>query len=209
MFKRIFGKGNKKSDEQVNKEIQQIEKGEIKDIFPILKPGDWVGIKAGLLTQTLIGNKENPTLVAGFGYSTATNFIFMSPAHLEGKNPQEVLQTAYNNLASLPPDFSPNISNGILTASGNDFSSEKILIPEKMQIAHELLDAKEILVSIPRRTCMMCCNKLTDKETLKKFLILHEHAWKDDSYGNAPIVNGLFHLVDGQMVGYIPMTQEA
>ena len=44
IFKRIFGSGNKESDEQVQKEIEQIESGEITKVYPILKPGDWIGI---------------------------------------------------------------------------------------------------------------------------------------------------------------------
>ncbi|MEM1219469.1 MAG: hypothetical protein AAGH79_11170, partial [Bacteroidota bacterium] len=65
MFKRIFGSGNKESDQQVEKDIEQIKSGQITKIYPILKPGDWVGIRAGAIKQTILGTQEEPLLVLG------------------------------------------------------------------------------------------------------------------------------------------------
>lgn len=35
--------------------------------FPVLKPGDWVGIAHGSVHQTLLGEPDKPELVIGFG----------------------------------------------------------------------------------------------------------------------------------------------
>lgn len=74
-----------------------------------------------------------------------------------------------------------------------------------MMKAHELLNAKELLVSIPRRRCMMVISRQADKELLNSFVQLHNNAWEDGSYGNAPILNALFVVIDGQIDAIIPL----
>ena len=82
-----------------------------------------------------------------------------------------------------------------------DFSSEKILCQSHMMKAHQLLNAEELLVSIPRRRCMMVTSTKADKDVLNKFLQLHNHAWRDESYGNAPIINALIKIRNGKISG--------
>ena len=206
-FKRIFGNGNKEKDKQVEKDVEKIKSGEITKIYPILKPGDWVGIKAGAVKQTLIGTPEEPQLVVGFGYDTPSNFVFLMPRDLEGKDPNKILAEAYQNLEEVQPKFeiSEELDGKILTASGNDFSAEKILSKSHMMKAHELLDSDELFVSIPRRRCMMITSKSVKKETLNVFAALHGKVWEDDSYGNAPIINALFVVINGEINGLIPL----
>ena len=206
-FKRIFGNGNKEKDKQVEKDIEKIKSGEITKIYPILKPGDWVGIKAGAIKQTLIGTQEEPQLVVGFGYDTPSNFVFLMPKDLEGKDPNNILSEAYRNLEEVQINFevSEEIDGKILTASGNDFSAEKILSKAHMMKAHELLNTEELFVSIPRRRCMMITSKSAKKETLNVFAAFHGKVWEDDSYGNAPIINALFVVINGEINGLIPL----
>ena len=131
------------------------------------------------------------------------------PSDLEGKDPDELLKKAYDNLENVKSEFEvSSLPEGkILTASGQDFSSEKILCKSHMMKAHELLQAKELFVSIPRRRCMMVTSRQASKELLNMFVALHNDAWKDDSYGNAPIINALFVVIDGQIDGVIPLKQ--
>lgn len=207
MLKKIFGSGDKESDQRVEEEVAKIEAGEITKVYPILKPGDWVGIKAGALKQTLIGTEEEPQLVIGFGYDAPSNFVFLMPKDLEGKDPNAVLGEAYRNLEEVESKFEmpEQLQGHVLTASGNDFSSEKILSISHMRKAHTLLHAEELLVSIPRRRCMMICSRAADEDIVKTFVGLHKHAWEDDSFGNAPIMNALFVVVGGKINGLIPM----
>ncbi|NME71583.1 hypothetical protein [Flammeovirga aprica] len=202
-LKRIFGQGTKESDEKVEKSLEQIESGAVTKVYPILKASDWPGIEAGALKQTLFGTQEKPELVLGFGYNTADNFVFLMPKDLEGKDPQKILQDAYQNLEEVQVDFEE--SKGMLFASGNDFSSEKILCESHMSKAHELLNAEELLVSIPRRTVMMIASKSAPEEIINPFLKMHAYTWQDDSYGNAPIINALFVVKNGTINGLIPM----
>lgn len=207
LFKKVFGKEDKEADKRVEKEIEQIQSGEINMIYPILKPGDWVGIEAGCVKQTLFGTPEDPRLVVGFGYDAPTNFVFLMHSDLEGKDPNQVLNDAYTNLENFEQGFekSETEHGKILTASGKDFSSEKILCNSHMMKAHELLGADELLVSIPRRTCMMIVPRNSSDELIDTFAKLHNYAWEDDSYGNAPIMNALFVVKNGDIDGLIPL----
>jgi hypothetical protein len=207
LFKRIFGNGGKESDKQVEKDIEQIKKGKISKIYPILKPGNWVGLQAGAIRQTIIGTQEEPQLVVGFGYDTPSNFVFLMPKDLDGKDPNKILNEAYSNLEDVQSHFeiSEKLGGKVLTASGNDFSAEKILSKNHMMKAHELLKSEELIVSIPRRRCMMITSKSVDIETLNIFVALHKNAWEDDSYGNAQIMNALFVVINGQIDGLIPL----
>lgn len=210
LFKRVFGSGTPESDKRLEKELDQVKSGEIHKIYPILKPGDWVGIQAGALRQTIVGTQEAPLLVVAIGYDAPTNFIFLKSTDIEGKDPNAVLKEAFSNLENIEQEFekSTQFDGQILLASGNDFSSEKILSKSHMMKAHTLLDAEELLVSIPRRRCMMITSRNAEKELLSKFIHLHQHAWNDDSYRNPPIINALFIVKSGEIQGLIPFDSE-
>jgi hypothetical protein len=205
ILKRIFGKGNAESDKTVENAIEQIKAGEITKIYPILKPGDWVGIQAGALKQTLLGTQESPRLVVAFGYDTPSNFVFLMPPDLEGKDPDQVLQNAYQNLEDVSIAFEPVMDGRIVTASGHDFSSEKILCADHLQKAHELLQSDALLVSVPRRRCLMATAHQAGDQVLDAFLAIHNKVWEDDLYGNAPILNALFVIENGKIKGVIPL----
>ncbi len=209
LLKRIFGTGDNESDACVERELEQVASGEIDKIYPILKPGDWVGIKAGCLKQVLFGEPQDPMLVIGYGYDAPTNFVFLMESDLNGKTPEEIYKEAYNNLENLPTEFETSESlKGVLFASGQDFSSEKILCKSHLMKAHELLQANELFVSIPRRRCMTITSRNTDEATMEHFLMFHNQVWQDDSYGNAPIMNGLFVVIDGEIDGIIPLDNQ-
>ncbi|MEH0155419.1 hypothetical protein V6R21_14830 [Limibacter armeniacum] len=204
MWKTLFGK--KKTDKEIEKMKEQSESGDYK-FYPILKPGDWVGIQAGALKQTLIGTQEEPQVVVGFGYDTPENFIFLTHQDLEKMDGNQILNDAYQNLEDFKTEFEPvgSLDNKVLTSSGLDFSSERILSKNHMLEAHKMLDAEELLVSIARRRCMMVTSRAADDELLNTFIMLHNETWNDDSYGNAPIANMLFVVKEGDIVGSIPL----
>jgi len=207
MFNKIFRNISKKNQKRIEKSVEQIKKGEYNKVYPILKPGNWVGIKQGALVKVILGSIENPQLVMAYGYDTPDNFIFLTQKDLENKSSEEIIKEAYLNLENFKTDFeeSAALNNKVLTSSGQDFCSERIVSVLHMQKAHKILNAEELIVSIPRRRCMMVISKKTDKETLQKFINLHKHAWEDDSYGNAQITNSFFIVKAGNIVGAVPM----
>lgn len=210
ILKKIFGKPQREQDKQAIADNEQVKAGAITEIYPILKPGSWEGLKQGALKQTIFGTEDNPDLVIAFGYNAPSNFIFLTPEHIKGKDPQKIITGAFINLENVSIDFevSGTLQQKVITASGNEFSSEKILCKSHMQKAHQLLQAEELLVSIPRRRCMMITSKQFGKEIVNQFMKLHLHAWGDASYANAPIINALLSVEDGEISGFFPMDRQ-
>ncbi len=131
-------------------------------------------------------------------------------ADIEGKNPADILSEAYENLENAVSEFEiSEESDGLMIfSSGKSYSSEKILCKNHMLKAHELLGSNEIYVSIPRRTCLSAIAGNAGEETYRTFICLHEFTWQDDSYGNAPIINALFVVTEGEITGIIPLDEQ-
>ncbi|WP_232824664.1 hypothetical protein [Algibacillus agarilyticus] len=125
--------------------------------YPIIKSGDWIGIKHGAVYSTLIGSKESPEVVIGFGYDTPDNFIFLTHQDSDKVDLNATVQKAFANIEAIDVTFtlSKSLDNKVLTASGKPFSSEAILSKKQMQKAHKILNAKQLFVSIARRTGLM------------------------------------------------------
>ena len=176
-------------------------------LYPIIKSGDWGGIKYGAVYTTLVGSEDNPKVVIGFGYDTPDNFIFLNYGNSEKIDIGAAVDQAFTNIDALDVTFTPSklFDNKLLTASGLPFSSEAILSKKNMLKAHKMLNAKQLLVSIARRTGLMVISKDVSDELLNKFIYLHNDAWNDDSYGNAPITNKLFVVEGGEIIGSIPL----
>lgn len=194
----------------ISNEIKEnISKVTENDFYPILKPGDWVGLQYGAVHNRLIGSEEQPDVVISFGFDSPEQFIFLMKKNDYDFDIERAIENAYLNLENMEVTFTPSnaLENKVLTASGNSFSSEAILSQQHMLKAHQLLGAKQLLVSIPRRTTMMVTNRDVSEDILNKFVSIHRYAWSDDSYGHAPIANMLFVLEEGKIIGHISLSE--
>ncbi|MBU2996771.1 hypothetical protein KO500_10010 [Cellulophaga baltica] len=200
--------GNEKTKEEIEKIATQKRSGNHK-IYPILKPGNWGGLRAGAVSSTLIGDNENPQVVVGYGYDTPENFVFLTNQDLKTMDGNQIIADSFKNLEEFVTDFeySEAFENKLLTSSGRDFSSERILSVNHMLKAHKMLESEELLVTIPRRTCMMVISRDAENKLLNAFVNFHQQAWEDDSYGNAPIANMLYVVKEGNIVGTIPLNK--
>jgi hypothetical protein len=216
IFKDLFGKENKGDssnpevirDASYNKtlgeEIEAVKSGTINKIYPILKPGDWVGIQAGALRQTLIGTPEDPKLVIAYGYDAPNNFIFINYSDINESNTVDnILAQAYKNLDEYEVPLNEVMPGKVIIVDGKDFCSEKILDTPFMLSMHKKLGSPELWVSIPRRRCMMITSAFNDEGVMQQFMSVHNKTWSDASYGNAPIINSLFQIKEGNIVGII------
>jgi hypothetical protein len=203
-LKRIFGSGTPESDKKTAAEIRQVQSNPDSKLYPVLKPGNWVGIKGGCFYQTVLGTKENPELVMAFAYNMPNNFVFLNKDDIADVEPAKVLGTAIGNLEEFPVqyDLLPQLNNKVMTCSGTDFSSEKILDKQFMIKVQEVFQSAAIIVSIPRRTTMLIAAGDAGEKLIGKMTLLHNKIWKDDSYGNAPIMNGMFIVRDGKIANY-------
>ena len=202
LFKRIFGKEDRAKDKVVNEEIDKVESGEIHLIYPILKPGDWIGLKYGAVKKIILGSEGQPQLVVGYGYDAPENFIFLNEDNIKDKNLDDVIAEAYQNLDNYKVDINEVMPRKVAIVDGMDFCAEKILSKKFMLEMHQLLGSNELLVSIPRRRCMMITSAQDDPAVMEQFKTVHLKTWGDDSYGNAPIINLYFEVKDGEITGH-------
>ena len=216
-FKKIFGQNNKADDnQQINndfevitdpernkkfeEDLHKIQSREIEKVFPIIKPGNWIGIKAGALRQTLIGEKENPKLVVGFGYDAPNNFVFLNHLDYQDREKLEsMVEKAYSNLHSYEVTLNVVVPNKVITIDGQDFCSEKILDTTFMKALQDKMGGDNLVVSIPRRRCMMVTNSFEEEGICNQFLSIHNKTWNDESYGNPQILNSLFVVKNGEI----------
>ena len=192
---------------EVLEEVQNFDKSNSK-IFPILKPGNWNGLKYSA-HRIILGDENDPQLVIAYGYNLPSSFSFLTVKDLERKSLEEIHEEAKNNIEEhqVKIEKLERLPDPILLASGDDFSAEKLLSKSFLLEAQNQLEAEELLISIPRRRCMMIGNRKSSKETLEMFAKLHLAAWNEDNYGNAQIFNGLFIAKDGNIQGVIPLNE--
>ncbi|MBY0537690.1 MAG: hypothetical protein K2P88_17670 [Chitinophagaceae bacterium] len=183
----------------INADIESVKSGKLK-VYPILKPGDWIGIKAGAICQVLVGNAENPLLVIGFGYDAPQNFVFLNGTDFNtNEEIQVAISGAYQNLAAYEVALNEVVPGKVCIIDGKDFCAEKILDKPFMRALQNKLGGDHLMVSIPRRRGMMVTNSFDEEEIRAIFLDVHAKTWNDPSYGNAPIINAVFKLVNGEI----------
>jgi len=104
--------------------------------------------------------------------------------------------------------FHPEFDKEVIASQGHVLTCESILSIETMLKAHIMLDAEEIMVSIPRRGIMMICNKDVPDEVKNRFYNFHAFFWvSDDEFGNDKIAKDIFILKHGEIenVLYMPL----
>lgn len=188
-------------NKQIENDLNSIKSGVTNKIYPILKPGDWVGVKAGAVRQTIIGDKESPKLVAGFGYDAQNNFVFLSYSDYPEKEMlKQMVYEAYDNLYNYEVILNEVVPNKVIIIDGKDFCSEKVLDIRFMRALQVKMGGDKLVVSIPRRRCMMVTNSFEEIAIHNQFMSVHNHTWSDASYGNPPIINSLLVVKDGEIV---------
>jgi hypothetical protein len=188
---------------RIESDLDNIIAGKKYKIYPILKPNDWIGLKAGALHQAVKANEDIPELVIGFGYDSPNSFVFLqSEDYTEEDNYQKVINEAYENLSKYEVNQDEVVPNKVILINGLDFCSEKILDQEFMKSLQHHLGGDKLLVSIPRRRCMMVTtiNSFAKKDIGEKYMSVHTNVWNDPSYGNAPIINAIFTVDNGDII---------
>lgn len=207
----LFGK--KKSTEQPTASSTQSTESSTQtidaEIFPILKPGNWVGLKAGCLHRPFIGTNEQPHLVIAYAYNHADGYIFINNENNEGRTPQQTVTEAHANLDNGQVEVQDFEHGAIITASGKDFSSEKILSKPFLDSLHKRFDSDQIIVSIPRRTIFYAMAGNAAPHYVDMFINAHKYTFDDDSFGNAPITDHIFIVKDGEIENILNVNEDA
>ncbi len=176
-------------------------------ILPVLKSSQWAGIKSGLYYKEVLPSPVDVSLILTLGYDCNEHFRFLYQYELKGESKEMMYMQAIDHLLQheVPFDISGKNNEQILFASGREYSSEKILCPDFMHQAHQLLQSDKLLVSIPRRRNMVIISSYAPESTKIALKNLHRYIWNDDSFGNAPIINALVEVEHGCLSQLIPM----
>ena len=90
----------------------------------------------------------------------------------------------------------------ILSCGVSYFSSQKIMSKKHMLEAHKMLDADELLVSIPRRGLIFVCDRNLSQEDYSTFLNIHGSIVMQDNELEY-LCEDLFILKEGELSGSI------
>jgi hypothetical protein len=198
-FSKLFKK------QEIEPATQEIDKAQI-PIFPMIKSAEWRGIThaTSLPFVTIEGQLD---LAIVFAQDAGESFQYITPPDLQKPGVQENYDKWQSNIDNYPYEIAlaEVLDNQIATASGEDHSAEKILSPAFLAEACEVLKTDKLLISIPRRRCLMLTSYYGDYKLLEDFFRLHFKAWREEDYGNEVITEMVFLADKDKVTHAVPL----
>lgn len=187
---------------------QETDMNDQLQIFPLLKTYDW-NAKDLAVFQNYGGIDKPPVPLVAFCVNADDNYqiVTSQTAEKNGWTADTLRTQAQKSIDTYPAKWE-KIEDFVLTASGQDFSAEKMLCKAFLKDAQKQLGAKQILVAAPRRTVLYAANSEMSDEAREKFNLLLAKTLQDDSYGNQYISPLAFRFEDGEMVGALIIEYE-
>lgn len=100
-----------------------------------------------------------------------------------------------------------NFKFSIVSAPITFFSSELIMSKKHMLNAHEMLNSKELFVSIPRRGLIFICDKNLNKEDYMTFLNMHAYVLLKEDEEAELLCEDIFVVENGEITSVLEMHQ--
>lgn len=185
LFKKLFGKSKQ--------EIEiAIDKSKV-PVYPMLKAGNWQAINQ-VEAIPFVKDKEHLELAVIFAQDAGTRFEYITPSDLQHPEIKANYENWQQHIDAYPYEFevSERLDNRVIFASGEDHSSEKILSPAFLHHACEVLHTDRLIISAPRRRCLMITSYHENFPMLENFFHLHFIAFREEEYGNEPITEMIF-----------------
>jgi len=185
-FDKLF---KKNEPEQV---VQEISKAAV-PVYPMIKNAEWKGMHlAKALPFLMVGDQLDLAVV--FAQDAGDRFQYITEADLQQPDIAENFNQWKDNINEYPYDIElgESFGNRIIFASGEDHSAEKILSAAFLAEACRALNTDKLVISIPRRRCLMLTSYHEDFNMLETFFYLHFIAWREEQYGNEPITEMIF-----------------
>lgn len=180
---------------------EEIDKAELL-VYPMIKSAEWKGI--GLVkAQPFVSINGQLDLAIIFAQDAGERFEYITEADLQKPGVSENLNRWQQNINEYPYEMvlAKSLENRVITASGEDHSAEKILSSAFLAETCRALNTDKLVISIPRRRCLMITSYHEDFNMLETFFRLHFDAWRDEEYGNELITEMVF-LADESKVTY-------
>jgi uncharacterized protein YtpQ (UPF0354 family) len=170
-------------------------------VFPLLKASDYPH-KQLCIFQNYNGIDKSPVPLVAFCHDKPGGYqlITKQAAEKNGWTMEGLREMAQKSIDAYPCRWE-RYRGFLLTASGKDFSAEKLLCKDFLLEAHKLLRAKKILVAAPRRTILYAASNNLQGESLELFKTIVAETLADDSFGNQKISPLIFRFEDGEPAG--------
>lgn len=175
-------------------------------LIPVFMPSDVFGLE-DMVYKAFIKDKEQPLLMTTVGYLEADNLRQLRPKELIGLHYENIFQQMEVSLSLRKNDMDVlNYEFGkLIHLSGDYFTSEKVLIKQEMDLLHEELNSRTILVSIASRGNIIAISKEKDNNLINNFLQIHKNSYMEVESPNDKLLKGILEMTDGNVTNYLPM----
>lgn len=197
LFKRLFSR----QAQEAPSESSQVEKDKV-PVYPMIKSGEWKGMSRveHIPFVTLNGHLD---LAVVFAQDAGDQFMYITEGDLQNPAVKANFDQWQANIDNYPfeIEISERLNKRVIFASGEDHSSEKILSKQFLEQACKTLNTDKLIISIPRRRCLMITSYYEEFSLLESFFHLHFIAWREEDYGNEVITEMVF-VADKDKVQY-------
>ncbi len=179
-------------------------------LLPVLKPATWDGLRNGARVHLWIGTPTEPVVVVAYGRQRGDGgdeLDYVSASHPDADS-DDLVREAFNNLEYYHTDFEVVEANGgrMLVSAGWPFAAERALCQSHMLLAHEKLDAEQIVVSITRRGSLLACAHDGNDAVRHSMSTLHSESYADAVTTGEEIFGNLILVRDGCKTGILSVT---
>lgn len=195
LFKKLFGKS------EAAPAVVSIEKDKVA-IYPMIKDARWQGTPHAV-HYPFVKVGETLDLAIVFAQDAGNSFQYITPAELENEAIKANFEKWKQNIDNYPFEIeaSEKLKGRIIFASGEDHSSEKILSATFLAEACKVLNTDKLIISAPRRRCLMLTSYHETFPMLENFFFFHFEAFREEDYGNELITEMVF-IADANRVQY-------
>ena len=201
IFKKLFGK----TPEPVKPVYSGVEKDKV-PVYPMIKDARWQGMQHAV-HYPFVKVGETLELAIVFPQDGGDRFEYITNADIENEAVRENFGKWQENINQYPYklEVSERLRKRVVFASGEDHSSEKILSAAFLAEACKTLNTDKLIISAPRRRCLMITSYYEEFAMLETFFHLHFIAWREDDYGNEPITEMVFVADAGKVQYAVPL----
>lgn len=198
LFKKLFGKSEPTPQ-------SSFEKDKV-PVYPMLKDARWQGIPHAV-HYPFVKNGDKPELAIVFPQDAGDRFEYITPTDLQDESIKKNFENWQENIDQYPFEIevSERLKNRVIFASGQDHSAEKILSPAFLAEACRVLNTDKLIISTPRRRCLMITSYHEDFLMLETFFHLHFIAYREDNYGNEVITEMVFVANNNKIEYAVPL----
>jgi len=172
------------------------------NIIPLLESAEWARLAVGqnlLVSPLLVEGIEASSAfpVIAYGVDQADNVAFLPATESNLQRIEAIrdqsLAALRQRLAYLDWSYTDGGNEDVLIFTGDFSAAECLLLSERMQEAHTLLNSPELLACTPKRGVLLVCRyRKGNKEVIEAFLgLCHEIYYEQDGEPISPIVWGV------------------